>query len=130
MFILFLTQYFPTMATTKSEIELSPVPTKDEADGKPDEENAGDDVMQTQLARFKHFQNIISHGLIWLRIIAICVIVFGIVFIAIHNVLAPKDKDVPDDVIKNLYKMLEAQSGVNIGAITQQWPKVTNSSSG
>ncbi len=130
MFILFLTQYFPTMATTKSELKLSPLPTNDEADGKPDEENAGDDVMQTQLARFKHFQNIISHGLIWLRIIAICVIVFGIVFIAIHNVLAPKDKDVPDDVIKNLYKMLEAQSGVNIGAITQQWPKVTNSSSG
>ncbi len=39
------------MATTKSEIELSQVPTKDEGDGKPDEENAGDDVIQSQLAR-------------------------------------------------------------------------------
>ena len=118
------------MGTTKSEIELSPVPTKDDVDGKPDEENAGDDVIQSQLARIKHFQNIISHGLIWLRIIVICGIALAIVFIVIHNIFAPKDKDVPDDIIKNLYKMLEAQSGVNIGSIIQQWPKVTNSSSG
>ena len=118
------------MASTKSEIELSPLPSKDEVDGKPDEENAVDDVIQTQIARFKYFQSIITHGLIWLRIIAICGIALGIVFIVIHNIFAPKDKDVPDDVIKNLYKMLEAQSGVNIGSITQQWPKVTNSSSG
>ena len=118
------------MATTKSEIDLSPAPNKDEADGKADEENAGDDVMQTQLARFKHFQNIISHGLIWLRIIAICGIALGIVIIVIHNMFASKEKDVPADVIKNLYKMMEAQSGVNIDSITQQWPQVTNSSSG
>ena len=34
------------MATTKAEVELSPLPTKDEADGKPEDENAGDDVIQ------------------------------------------------------------------------------------
>ena len=118
------------MASTKSEIELSTVPNQDEADGKPDEENAVDDVIQSQLERFKHFQSIITRGLIWLRIIAICGIALGIVFIVIHNIFAPKDKDVPDDIIKNLYNMLEAQSGVNRGSITQQWPKVTNSSSG
>ena len=94
------------MASSKSELELSPVPSKDEADGKPDEENGVDDVMQTQLARFKHFQNIISRGLIWLRIIAICVIVFGIVFIAVHNMFTSNEKEVPCEVIKNLYKML------------------------
>ena len=118
------------MASSKSEVELSPVPTTDEADGKPDEENAGDDVIQSQLARIKHFQSIVAQGLIWLRIIAICGIGLGIVFIVIHNMFTSNEKDVPADVIKNLYKMLEAQSGVNIGSITQQWPKVTNSSSG
>ena len=118
------------MASTKSEIELSPLPTKDEVDGKPDEENAVDDVLQSQLARIKHFQSIVAQALIWLRIIAVCGIGLGIVFIVIHNMFTSNEKDVPADVIKNLYKMLEAQSGVNIGAITQQWPKVTNSSSG
>ena len=118
------------MATTKSEIELSPVPTKDEADGKPDEEKAGDDVIQSQLGRIKHCQSIIAQTLIWLRIIVICGIALGIVFIVIPNMFTSNDLDVPDEVVKNLYKMLEAQSGVNIGSITQQWPKVTNSSSG
>ena len=118
------------MASSKSELELSPLPTKDEADGKPEEENAVDDVIHTQLERFKHFQSIIIHGLIWLRIIAICGIALGIVFKVIHNIFASKDKDVSEDVIKNLYKMLEAQSGLNIGSITQQWPQVTNSSRG
>ena len=118
------------MASSKSELELSPVPTKDEVDGKPDEENTVDDVIQSQLARFKHFQSIITHGLICLRIIAICRIALGIVFIVIHYMFDSNEKDVPADVIKNLYKMLEAQSGLNIGSITQQWPKVTNSSSG
>ena len=130
MFILFLTHFFNTMASTKSEVELSPVPTKDEVDGKPDEENAVDEVMQTQLARFKHFQYIISHGLIWLRISAICGIALGIVIIVIHNMFPSNEKDVPAEVIKKLDKMLEAQSGFNSGSITQQRPKVTNSSSG
>ena len=114
------------MASSKSALELSPLPKKDEADGKPDEENAVDDVIQTQLARFKHS----THGLIWLRIIAICGIALGIVFIVIHNNFAPTVQDVPDDVINKLYKMLEAQSGVNIGSITQQLPQMTKSSSG
>ena len=35
------------MGTTKSEIELSPLSTKDEVDGKPDEENAVNDVIQS-----------------------------------------------------------------------------------
>ena len=118
------------MATTKSEIELSPLPTKDEADGKPEEENDGDDVIQTQLARIKHFQSVVAPILIWLRIIVVCGIALGIVFIVIHNIFAANEKDVPADVIKNLYKMLDAQSGVNIGSITQQWPQVTKSSSG
>ncbi len=133
MFILFLTHYIPTtttMASTKSEIELSPVPTKDEVNGKPDEENAGDDVIQSQLARIKHFQRIVAPALIWLRIIAVCGIALGIVFIVIHNMFAFNEKDVPVDVTKNLYKMLEAQSGFNIGSITQQWRQVTNPSSG
>ena len=112
------------------EIKLSSLPTKDEADGKPDEENAGDDVIQSQLARIKRCQSIIAQALIWLRIIVICGIALGIVFIVIHNMFTSNDLDVPDEVVKNLYKMLEAQSGVNIGSITQQWPKVTNSSSG
>ena len=51
------------MASSKSEIELSPVPTKDEVDGKPDEENAVDDVIQSQLARIKHFQSIVAQAL-------------------------------------------------------------------
>jgi len=118
------------MASSKSEIELSPLPTKDEADGKPDEENTGDDVIQSQFARIKHCQSIIAQALIWLRIIVVCGIALGIVFIVIHNMFASNEKDVPAEVIKNLYKMLEAQSGVNIGSITQQWPKLTNSSSG
>ena len=122
MFILFLTHYFPTMASTKSELEMTPVETTDEADGKPEED--------TQLARFKQVQNIITHGFIWLRIIVICAIALGIVFIVIHNIFASNEKDVPADVIKNLYKMLEAQSGVNIGSITQQWPTLTKSTSG
>ncbi len=131
MFILFLTQYFPTMASNNSELEMTPVPTVDEADGKAEEEEPTvENVIQTQVARFKQYQNSITQLLVWLRILLFCVIVIGIVFIAIHNVFAPKDKDVPDDVIKNLYKMLETQTGVNIGSITQQWPKVTNSSSG
>ena len=133
MFVLFLTHYFPTtttMATTKSEIELSPIRTKDEADGKPDDENAGDDATQSHLGRIKHFQSVVAQALIWLRIIVVCGIALGIVFIVIHNMFASNEKDVPADVIKNLYKMLEAQSGVNIGSITQQWPQVTNSSSG
>ena len=92
------------MASSKSEIELSPLPTKDEADGKPEEENAVDDVIQSQLARIKHFQSIVAHGLIWLRIIAICGIGLGIVFIVIHNMLTSNEKDVPADVIKNLYE--------------------------
>ena len=114
------------MATTKSEVEMTPVETTDEADGKPEE----DTVMDTQLARFKQVQNIITHGFIWLRIIVICAIALGIVFIVIHNIFAFNEKDVPADVIKNLYKMLEAQSGVNIGSSTQQWPTLTNSTSG
>ena len=61
------------MASSKSELELSPLPTKDEADGKPDDENAGDDVIQSQLARIKHFQSIVAQALIWLRIIVVCV---------------------------------------------------------
>ena len=109
------------MASTKSEIELSPIPTKDEVDGKPEAEPTIENVIET---RFKQFQNSITKLLVWLRILLFCVICFGIVFIAIHNVFAPKDKDVPDEVVKNLYKMLEAQSGVNIGSITHQWPQV------
>ena len=123
--------FHSTMASNNSELEMTPVPKKDEVDGKAEEEEPTvENVIQTQVARFKQYQNSITQFLIWLRILLFCVIVIGIVFIAIHNVFAPKDKDVPDDVIKNLYKMLEAQSGVNIGSITQQWPKVTNSSSG
>ncbi len=118
------------MPAPKSEIEMYPLPRKNEADGKPDEENGFDDVMQAQLARFKHFQSIIWHGLIWLRIIAICGIGLGIVFIVIHNMFTSNEKEVPADVIKNLYKMLEAQPGLNIDSITQQWPQVTNPSSG
>ena len=118
------------MASTKSELELSPLPTKDEADRKPDEENAGDDVIQSHLRRIKHFQSVVAQALIWLRIIVVCGLAHGIVFIVIHNMFASNEKDVPAEVIKNLYKMLEAQSGVNIGSITQQWSQVTNSSSG
>ena len=118
------------MATTKSELKMSPVPTQDEADGQAEEEPTIENAIQTQVARFKYYQNAITHFLVWLRIIAFCVLVLAVIFNVIHNIFAPKDKDVPDDVIKNLYKMLEAQSGVNIGSITQQWPKVTNSSSG
>ena len=80
------------MASSKAELELSPLPTKDEADGKPVEENAVDDVIQTQLERFKHFQSIITRGLIWLRIIAICAIGLGIVFIVIHNMFTSNDR--------------------------------------
>ena len=49
------------MASSKSEIELSPLPTKDEADGKPDaiagkpeEEPTIENVIETL---FKQFQN-------------------------------------------------------------------------
>ena len=104
MFFLFLTPYFPTMASSKSEIELSPLPSEDEVDGKPNEENAGDDVIQSQLARIKHFQSILAQALIWLRIISVCGIALGIVFIVIHNMFASNEKDVPADMIKNLYK--------------------------
>ena len=114
------------MATTKSEVEMTPVETTDEVDGKPEE----DPVMETQLARIKQVQTIITHGFIWLRIIVICAIALGIVFIVIHNIFASNEKGVPAEVLKNLYKMLEAQSGVNIGSITQQWPQVSNSSRG
>ena len=125
MFILFLTHYFPTMADTKSEVEMTPLPTTDEIGGKHED----DPVIESQLARIKQFQSILTQGFIWLRIIAVCGIALGIVFIVIHNIFAPNEKDVPAEVLKNLYKMLEAQSGVNIGSITQQWPQVTNSSS-
>ncbi len=86
------------MVTTNSEIELSPLPTKDDADGKPDEENAGDDVIQTQLARIKHCKRIIAQALIWLRIIVVCGIAIGIGFIVIHNMFASNEKDVPAEV--------------------------------
>ncbi len=83
---------------------MTPVPTMDEEDGKAEEEEPTvENTIQTQLARFKHFQNSIAQILVWLRILLFCVIGFGIVFIAIHNVFAPKEKDIPDDVIKNLY---------------------------
>ncbi len=48
------------MASSKSEIELSPLPTKDEVDGKLDEENTGDDVIQSHLGRIKHFQSVVA----------------------------------------------------------------------
>ena len=83
------------MASSKSEIELSPLPTKDEVDGKPDEENTGDDVIQSQLARIKHCQSLIAQALIWLRIIVVCGIALGIVFIVIHNICASNEKDDP-----------------------------------
>ena len=118
------------MAANNSELKMTPVPSKDEADGQPEEEPTVENTIQTQLARFKHYQNSIAEFVVWLQIILFCFIGFGILFIAIHNVFAPKDKDVPEDVIQNLDKMLETQSGVNIGSITQQWPKVTYSSSG
>ena len=113
-----------------SELEMTSVPTQDDTDGKPEEEPNIENVIQSQVARFKFYQDTIAQFLVWLRIIVFCAIGIGIAFIAIHNVFAPKDKDVPDEVLKNLFKMLEAQSGVNIGSITQQWPQVTNSSSG
>ncbi len=119
------------MATNNSELKMSQVPTKDEVDGKAEEEEPTvENTIQTQLARFKQFQKSIAQILVWLRILLFCVIGFGIVFIAIHNVFAPKDKDVPDDVNKNLDKMLETKTGANIGSITQQWPKVTKSTNG
>ena len=118
------------MASPTSELEMTPVPTKDETDGKPEEEPTIENVIETQVARFKFYQNTIAQFLIWLRIIVFCAVGIGIAFIAIHNVFAPKDKDVPDEVVKNLYKMLEAQSGIKFGSITHQWPQVTNSSSG
>ncbi len=114
------------MASNKSELEMTPVETTDEVDGKHED----DPVIESQLARIKHFQSLLAQGFIWLRIIVVCGIALGIVFIVIHNIFAPNEKDVPAEVLKNLYKMLEAQSGVNIGSITQQWPTVTNSSSG
>ena len=82
------------MASSKSEIELSPVPTK-RGDGKPDEENAGDDVIQSHLGRIKHFQSVVAQALIWLRIIVVCGIALVIVFIVIHNMFASNEKDVP-----------------------------------
>ena len=110
---------------------MTPVPTKDDVDGKAEEEEPTvENIIQTQVARFTHYQNSITQFLIWLRILLFCGIGFDIVFITIHNVFAPKDKDVPDDVIKNLYKMLETQSGVNICSITKHCPKVIKSSSG
>ena len=126
MFNLFLSHYFPNMADTKSEVEMTPLPTTDEIDGKHED----DPVIESQLARIKQFQSFLAQGFIWLRIIVVCGIALGIVFIVIHNIFAPNEKDVPAEVLKNLYKMLEAQSGVNIGSITQQWPTLTNSSSG
>ena len=118
------------MAGRTSDLEMTPVPTKDETDGKPEEEATIEKVIETQVARFKFYQNTIAQFLVWLRIILFCAIGIGIAFIVIHNVFAPKDKDVPDEVLKNLFKMLEAQSGVNIGSITQQWPTLTNSTIG
>ncbi len=118
------------MASRSSELEMTPVPTQDETDGKPEEEPTIENVIETQVARFKFYLNTIAQFLIWLRIIVFCAVGIGIAFIAIHNLLAPNDKDVPDEVVKNLYKMLEAQSGLNIDSITQQWPQVTKSSSG
>ena len=51
MFLLFFNHI--TMASSKSEIELSPLPSKDEVDGKPDAEIAEDNLTQSKVALTK-----------------------------------------------------------------------------
>ena len=93
------------MTTNNSDLKMTPVPTKDEVNGKAEEEEPTvENIIQSQVARFNHYQNSITQFLMWLAILLFGVIGYGIVFIAIHNVFAPNDKDVRDDVIKNLSK--------------------------
>ncbi len=72
------------MATTKSELEMSPLPTTDETDGKHED----DPVIESHLARIKQFQSLLAQSFIWLRSIVVCALALGIVFIVIHNMFA------------------------------------------
>ena len=62
------------MASPASEVEMTPVPTKDETDGKPEEQPTIETIIETQVARFKLYQNIIAQFLNWLRLIVFCAI--------------------------------------------------------
>ena len=127
------------MSQKDLDLEMQRLPTKEQVDGKPkepeeEEEEAEDSegTVRSHLKRFQDFQASMKHIMEWLRIVIVCGVAIGIVCIVIYNFFASAEKDIPDEVMKMLYKFLEVQAaGPSIGAIshTESWRTLTNSTS-
>ena len=124
------------MSEKEIDLEMQRLPTKDQIDAKAkeppeeDEDTPSESVVRSHLKRFQDFQATMKHIMEWLRIIIVCGVAIGIVCIVVYNFFASAEKDIPDEVMKKLYKFLEVQAtGPNIGAISQPeiWRTTTNS---
>ena len=126
------------MSQKDLDLEMQRLPTKEQVDGKAkepeeeEEEEVSEGAVRSHLKRFQDFQASMKHIMEWLRIVIVCGVAIGIVCIVIYNFFASAEKDIPDEVMKNLYKFLEVQAaGPSIGAIThtESWRTLTNSTS-
>ena len=126
------------MSQKDLDLEMQRLPTKEQVDGKAkepeeeEEEEVSEGAVRSHLKRFQDFQASMKHIMEWLRIVIVCGVAIGIVCIVIYNFFASAEKDIPDEVMKKLYKFLEVQAaGPSIGAIshTESWRTLTNSTS-
>ena len=122
------------MTSKDIDLEMQRLPTKrmedikeenDAVDGK-GKESADDGQQEAEetdghpvTQHLRNFSSTIKHTLEWLRVIILCSVALGIIFIVVYNFFASAEKDIPDEVMNKLYKFLELQAGANLGDLGQ-----------
>ena len=67
----------------------------------------------------------IKKCLVFAKFVAICIILTALVFIIVHNIIAPDEKDISKETIKTLVSLIPAavgavKEGINI-SLEEEW---------
>ncbi len=122
----------PLSSIAEETIEMDKLSTKepeDHVDGvkrEVDETDASTPAQEV-MTHINRVQNMLAQLFIWGRIVILCVIAVAVVVIIVFNFFVPDDRDIPDDVLQNLYKFMQVQAQAQFGPLTiggksTQWP--------
>ena len=122
----------PLSSIAEETIEMDKLSTKepeDQVDGVKREVDDTDASTPAQevMTHINRVQNMLAQLFIWGRIFIPCVIAVAVVVIIVFNFFVPDDRDIPDDVLQNLYKFMQVQAQAQFGPLTidgksTQWP--------
>ena len=122
----------PLSPIAEENIEMDKLNSKepeDQVDGvkrEVDETDASTPAQEV-MTHINRVQNMLAQLFIWGRIVILCVIAVAVVVIIVFNFFVPDDRDIPDDVLQNLYKFMQVQAQAQFGPLTidgksTQWP--------